>query len=95
MFELRFSGRFKKAYKLCVKRGLDPEIMSQALRFLSETGTVPQSYQPHPLHGDYEGCMECHLQSDWLLVWEKHDKELCVILISTGTHSDLFGKTKR
>ena len=28
---------------------------------------------------------------DWLLVWEQKDDELLLILIDTGSHSDLFG----
>ena len=95
MYQIKFSGRFKKSYKLCIKRGLDPELMSNALRSLAETGTVPSELLPHPLHGDYEGCMECHLQPDWLLVWEKHDNELYVMMVTTGSHSDIFGKKRR
>ncbi len=33
---------------------------------------------------------ECHLEPDWLLVWEQIDEELVLIMLSTGTHSDLF-----
>lgn len=95
MYQIRFSGRFKKSYKLCIKRGLNPELMSNALRSLAETGTVSSELLPHPLHGDYEGCMECHLQPDWLLVWEKHDNELYVMMVTTGSHSDIFGKKRR
>ena len=47
------------------------------------------------IHGEYEGCMECHLQPDWLLVWEKHDEELQIIMVTTGSHSDIFGKKRR
>ena len=95
MYQIKFSGRFKKSYKLCIKRGLNPELMSNALRSLAETGTVPLEFLPHPLHGNYEGCMECHLQPDWLLVWEKHENELYVMMVTTGSHSDIFGKKRR
>ena len=95
MYQIKFSGRFKKSYKLCIKRGLNPELMSNALRSLAETGTVPYELLPHSLHGNYEGCMECHLQPDWLLVWEKHDNELYVMMVTTGSHSDIFGKKRR
>ena len=55
MYQIKFSGRFKKSYKLCIKRGLNPELMSNALRSLAETGTVPSEFLHHPLHGNYEG----------------------------------------
>ena len=37
-----------------------------------------------------EVVMECHIQPDWLLIWEKNDTEIILILVDTGTHSDLF-----
>ncbi len=40
--------------------------------------------------GDYIGCWECHIQPDWLLVWEQDDEIRLISLVRTGTHSDLF-----
>jgi mRNA interferase YafQ len=37
-----------------------------------------------------ESVMECHIQSDWLLVWIQNDTELILLLVNTGSHSDLF-----
>jgi len=45
--------------------------------------------KPHMLSGEFSGCMECHIQNDFLLIWL--DKETQTIkLIRTGTHSELF-----
>ena len=55
------------------------------INFLFPDGTS----KPHPLEGDYNDCMECHIQSDYLLIW--YDKEKDVIkLIRLGSHSELF-----
>ena len=62
-----------------------------ALRILVEKGSLPQNYKPHKLSGKYRGLWECHLQSDWLLIWSQDDDKLILQLIDTGTHSDLFG----
>lgn len=43
----------------------------------------------------FKGQWECHIQPNWLLVWEQNETELILILVNTGTHSDLFGKNKR
>ncbi len=32
----------------------------------------------------------CHIQPDWLLVWEQNDNQLTLLMLNTGTHSDLF-----
>ena len=89
-YEIKVKGSFKRSFKRCLKRGLDERIFIEAISILAETGNLPQKYNPHALHGKYEGCMECHLQPDWLLVWKQNDKELILILVDTGTHSDLF-----
>ena len=64
--------------------------MHEVFKQLMENGTVDAEYLPHKLVGNYARCWECHVQDDWLLVWEI-DKNLKVVkLIATGTHSDLF-----
>ena len=62
---------------------------------IGKNGTLPSEYKPHILHGNHEGEWEAHVESDWLLIWEQNDMELTLLMLTTGTHSDLFGKTKR
>ncbi len=94
-YTIQLSSRFKKQYKLCMKRGLDDTKLEEVLNILSETGSLPPQYKPHKLSNDYEGAWECHIQPDWLLVWKQNDTELILLLIATGTHSDLFNKKRR
>ena len=95
MYTIRFTGEFKRQMKLCERRGYDMELLRTAIRILSTEGKLPEMYQPHLLHGNREGQWECHIQPNWLLVWEQHDKELVLVMLNTGTHSDLFGKNMR
>jgi len=90
MYEIRISNRFKKQVKLCVKRGYDISLLEKAIEILSETGTLPPSYRPHKLSGNYAGFWECHIKGDWLLIWEQNDTELYLLFTGTGTHSNLF-----
>jgi len=89
---IRYSSNFKKAYKRCKKRGLDMLLLKEVIRILSEEGKLPPTYHPHTLQGKYKDLWECHIQPDWLLVWEQNDKEFILYFLSTGTHSDLFKK---
>ena len=89
-YTVKYSTLFKKSFKKCIKRGLDLELFKTALSILANTGELPTRYKPHPLKGNYKGCMECHITPDWLLVWKQNDKELILILVDTGSHSDLF-----
>lgn len=90
MYSIFYTGQFKKSLKLAVKRGLDITLLTDVIDELQENGIIDNKYDPHPLKGNYKGCMECHIQSDWLLIWKQDDKKLELIMIDTGTHSDLF-----
>lgn len=45
-------------------------------------------FRDHPLKGSYHGCRECHIEPNWLLIYVIKNDSL--VLIRTGTHSDLF-----
>ena len=92
MYNIKFTGEFKRDMRLCKKRGYDMELIREAIRILSVDGKLPKEYLPHQLHGNRKGQWECHIQPNWLLIWEQHDKELILVMLNTGTHSDLFEK---
>lgn len=52
---------------------------------------IPSEYRPHFLLGQYKGCMECHVQGDFLLVWFDSERDI-IELVRLGSHSELFGK---
>lgn len=89
-YSLNYTNQFKKSLKRCQKRGFDINELSKVLSILSEKGELPENYKSHILHGKYEGIWECHIKPDWLLLWEQSEKELTLILLDTGTHSDIF-----
>lgn len=89
-YAIIYSNRFKKSLKKCYKRGLDVEKLREALGILENDGSLPERYRPHKLTGQYAGAWECHIEPDWLLIWQQNDSELILLLVDTGTHSDLF-----
>lgn len=91
MYTIQRSNAFKKSFKRCIKRGLNPQLFEECIRILATTGTLPQKYRPHKLSSKYNGVWECHIEPDWLLLWDQDDTELTLLLIDTGTHSDIFG----
>lgn len=90
MYKVLFSNRFEKDIAVCIKRGLDAKKLYDTIELLKTQGFLPNKYKPHKLTGQYKGCWECHIQPDWLLVWQQNDKELILLFTNTGTHSDLF-----
>lgn len=83
--------KFDKALRKCIKRGLDMSKYKECLRILASEGKLPAQYRPHKLSGKFSGAWECHIEPDWLLVWEQNDFELTLLMIETGSHSDIFG----
>lgn len=90
MYEIVYTPQFKKKLRLCQKRGLDLHKLQTVLQLLSEGKPLPAKYRQHKLSGDFAGCRECHIQPDWLLLWQQDDDMLILLLIDTGTHSDIF-----
>ncbi|MDR6969330.1 mRNA interferase YafQ [Flavobacterium arsenatis] len=90
MYILTTTRRFEKSLKLCKKRNYDLSLLQTVLDLLQNTGKLPAKYKSHKLSGDFKDCWECHIKPDWLLVWKQNDTELVLLLLDTGTHSDLF-----
>lgn len=70
-YTVRISNRFKKQFRLCMKRGLDMELINEAMRLLAANGSLPAKYRPHKLSVKLQGVWECHIEPDWLMTWEQ------------------------
>ena len=91
-YKLCITGECKQNMKLCKRRGLPMDKLWTVVGKLLNGEQLEEKYQAHVLTGDREGQWECHIQPDWLLVWEIRNQELVLVLLNTGTHSDLFSK---
>lgn len=57
---------------------------------LSNGEALEAKYRDHSLSGNYKGCRECHIEPDWLLIYEIDDGILVLMLYRVGSHSELF-----
>jgi len=93
-YNLDYTHAFKKSVRLCSKSKFDLNLLLSAITFLVQNGYLEQIYYPHPLKGfprkKNRKIMECHISPDWLLVWVQNDYDLTLVLLDTGTHSNLF-----
>ena len=90
MLKIRVQSTFKKDFKRIVKRGYNIKLLENILSLLAKQEPLPEKYHDHNLSGDYAQCRACHISPDWVLFYEINDEELSLLLIRTGTHSDLF-----
>ena len=105
MYRISFTNRFKRDARLCKRRGYATELLDEVVEQLMSNGFADASLSPHLLSGNYANHWECHIKPDWLLIWKKVDFDFSIsrednehyktdfeiIVIRTGTHSDLFG----
>ena len=89
MLKLVATAKFRKDYKRIKKRGYDLSLLEDVLDQLLQEKTLEQKYRDHALIGNYIGFRECHIQSDWLLIYAVSESELILTASRTGTHSDL------
>ena len=71
------------------RRGKRLERLREVVQQLAAGQPLEDRYRDHPLLGGYRGTRECHIEPDWLLIYEVTEEEL--VLIRTGSHADLFG----
>ena len=84
-----FRTRFKKEYKKCRARGLNMSLYKKVIECLVSDISLTRSHRPHQLGGRYQDLWECHITSDWLLIYYP-DNENNLVLYRMGTHADLF-----
>jgi len=80
--------QFKKDVKRMEKCGNKFDNFKDVIRGLAAEETLEAKYRDHVLVGQYKGTLECHIEPDWLLIYEMDESEF--ILVRTGTHTDLF-----
>ena len=86
------TSRFQKDLKLIQKRGYNTDKLSSVIKLLADGAELPPIYKDHQLRGNWVGCRKCHIEPNWLLIYEYDNGNLILYLTRTGTHSDLFDK---
>ena len=84
------STQYKKDYKRFRNNPSKMKALAKIIDLLANEQPIPAQYNPHLLHGDYKGCLECHVQGDFLLVWFDEARDV-IELVRLGSHSELFG----
>ena len=91
-YEVKFTNQFKKDLKLAKKQNKDLDKLFEVVDILANGEKLDERYRDHGLSGTYQGTRECHVEPDWLLVYEIRDGVLVLMLYRLGTHSELFKK---
>ena len=91
MYKIVFTNKMKKDVKRAKKRGKDISKLTTVLNLLAQERDLPERYKDHQLKGELSDFRECHIEPDWLLVYQYLNDVLVIVATATGTHADLFG----
>lgn len=92
MLTIEYPSIFKKDYKRALKRGCNPKNFETVVKMLQKQQPLPEKYRDHALADsrNLKNVRECHIEPDWLLIYQIINDRLVLKLMRTGTHSDLF-----
>lgn len=88
MKAIRTTRQFLRDVKLSRKRRKDMARIETVIDRLARGEPLAARHRPHRLKGEMQGLWECHIEPDWLLIWDDQESE--IVLIRNGTHADLF-----
>lgn len=89
-YDVLFTGQFKKDLKLAKKQNKNLDKLITVVDILASGETLDAKYKDHGLVGKYKGTRECHIEPDWLLIYEIHNEVLVLMLSRLGSHSEVF-----
>ena len=90
MYSPAFTKQFARDVKKAKRRGKNLDKFKIIAETLLNGEPLDEIHKNHKLVGNYSGRRECHLESDWLLIYKISDDQ--IIFERMGSHSDLFGK---
>jgi mRNA interferase YafQ len=72
------------------KRGKEINKLSEVIGMIINEQPLPPERNNHQLHGKWKDMLECHIQGDWVIVYEIDPAVHTVTFHHTGGHSDLY-----
>ena len=90
MKQIRKTSQFKKDFKRFRNNTAKIEALLSVVQLLQQEQSLPEKYKAHQLTGNLQGVWECHIESDYLLLWIDEDTDT-IVLLRLGSHSEVLG----
>ncbi len=90
--KIKTTKEFNKNLRKIEKQGKDLNKLKEVINMLAIKKKLDKKYKNHKLRDNkyFKNCYECHIESDWLLVYQYLNDKLILLLVNTGSHSELF-----
>lgn len=93
-YQIKFTSSFKKSLKKVLKQGKEFKKIKTIIVKLANKEELEIKYKNNELNDNkkFKNCKECHVEPDWLLVYKYYENDLILLLVETGSHSEIFKK---
>ena len=89
-YEIIYTNQFKRDLKKAKKQNKNLDRLFEVVEKLANGEILEAKYRDHALTGNYKDSRECHIEPDWLLIYEIKNETLVLMLSRVGSHSELF-----
>lgn len=91
-YNIKYTKEFKKSLKKVLKQGKKIDKLLKVVNILSKGETLDYKYKDHLLYNDkrFKDCRDCHIEPDWILIYKYIDEDIILLLVNTGSHSDVL-----
>ena len=89
-YNIVITNSCKRDIKRANRQGKNIQLLFEIVDLLSDGQKLDPKYKDHKLAGKYSGMRECHIEPDFLLIYEIKKEEIILYLARVGSHSELF-----
>jgi mRNA interferase YafQ len=89
----KYTKRFRRDYAKMKHSGKKIGKLDLVLEMLTDGKELPAKYGDHLLKGEWEGVHDCHVEGDWILLYElgRENGQETIMFHATDNHENLFG----
>lgn len=93
-YKVKYSKEFKRPLKKAIKQGKNIDKLLDVVDALSQKQQLDPKYKDHALYNDkrFKDCRDCHIEPDWVLIYKYLENEIVLLLVNTGSHSEVLNK---
>lgn len=93
-YQIKYTKEFKKSIKKLTNQGKNIDKLLNIVDKLSKGIPLEIKYRDHALYNDnrFQNCRDCHIEPDWVLIYKYLDENLILLLVNTGSHSEVLEK---
>lgn len=90
---IQTTRRFRKDYIKLKRSGKKMQKLQTVMNMLIDGKILESQYRDHPLQGEWKKFRECHIEGDWLLIYQLNKDQKgneIIMFCASDNHSNLF-----